>query len=466
MSLSEDYIEETDMMIPYTSNISDKLVYTNHPTDIVILDDRMVRKSSDTLAVHPESVMTLEKVGEIHKANGAYMFAGHYYIDQSGNVRGGRPEQALAADLLYLVKHVYGGNPTGSYNMSKMEPTDSGTFTGNKIVIFVSGNTTQEILNKGQRESIINLVHSIMNRWRSIRNVYSLTEYMPSINNFGKMVDMNSLRLDVANSYVPITHNVPAGTSYTYGSRQLYYDSEYPLSGNDISMVQEYLYVLTNFNKNVHRGGLYDKSTLGLVENFQRMYELPVTGEMNKTDYAVLAKAVEKYFQTPTNNKYHRMLKYVEGREMSGLDIQAAQIKLKNLGFLPASYEAKGIYDKTTMDAVTEFQYKNASVTMTNGEIGPTVWKDIMGSQSATYIRNFVYDPTLSDNHQIHGGDVTRIQKAISVLKKKFGITLYTLSGYYDQMTYNNIRKIQQLTGRKVDGIVNEELFNYLVSLV
>src|SRR5699024_3888708 len=98
-------------------------------------------------------------------------------------------------------------------------------------------------------------------RWRSIRNVYSLTEYMPSINNFGKMVDMNSLRLDVANSYVPITHNVPAGTSYTYGSRQLYYDSEYPLSGNDISMVQEYLYVLTNFNKNVHRGGLYDKST-------------------------------------------------------------------------------------------------------------------------------------------------------------------------------------------------------------
>lgn len=445
--------------IPYTENISDNLVYKNNPTDIMIIDDHELKYSTETLRNNSKiKINTLESVGKLHSTQGAYMFAGHYYVDQQGSIKGGRPERALAANIQYLFKSLYG--ESGDYNFkNQIEPNDVDTFSANKIVIFVSGSTNQEPLNQGQIDSIVSLTKSIMSRWPNIRNIYSMKEYLPRISNLGKYVDMNIIRKQVNNTRIPVASKVPAGVTYTFGGRRLFYDSENPLTGSDVETLQEYLYVLSGYDENVSRGGRFDITTENIVKKFQRQSNLPVTGEIAAKDFQVISDAVSENFNSSDPNNYHRILRVKPGNLLSGLDVTRVQTQLRALKFLGPG-KLSGKYDTATEAGVKAFQ--NDRNIIADGQVGPVDWKMLMNTKMVFYTRIISYSVT----QPMSGEDVRYIQETIRRVKNHYAITLYSQNGIYDEVTYNNIRKIQQMSGMVANGVVDSAMWEFLNSLV
>ena len=50
-------------------------------------------------------------------------------------------------------------------------------------------------------------------------------------------------------------------------------------------------------------------------------------------------------------------------------------------------------------------------------------------------------------------------------MARNFGISTYTLNGFYDELTFNNARKIQAMSNYPIDGIIDESMYDFIMSL-
>src|SRR5699024_6944153 len=238
----------------------------------------------------------------------------------------GRPERALNQDLNKLTRATYSRMITE--NISPLDDIDAemrdrtSSISSNKIVICLEGNTSSKGIPKIQQNALVNLGKDIMGRNRNIKNIYSLNEFLPMYNNLGELVDFADIRAKIKSSIAPISVITPAGTvTYKFGSRVLRYIEDKNMSGNDIKLLELYLTRLGFEVLSIN--GVYDLFTVQAVRDFQKSYELEITGEFNRVDFDALNKALDKIKFTDTvNHKYHRILKYRENHLMRGKDVE------------------------------------------------------------------------------------------------------------------------------------------------
>lgn len=426
--------------ISYPLTISDNLNYGNIPLSIIVLDSR-------------NTPMTLSNMDMIHKSFGLKMFGYHYYITQQGEVLGGRPERAFACNVEALMKNMYNLDSGNNFTPQLDNIMSNNIMSANKIFVCIEANTDIAPLTNAQTNSLIALGQDIMSRYRNIRNIYSLQEYLPKIKNLGSFVDMNNIRSEVNKVTLKTYVDLPSGSiSYTFGKRKLYYDSESMMSGNDIKALQVYLNAIGVPCETTN--GKYDVVTYKAVQSFQRLYSLPVTGEMMKNDYLAIVQAVESLNYKQDFSKYYRYLRVDRNHYYSGDDVTKLQNQLVNLHLMKAN-QINGKYDETTSNIIATYQ-KNNGYEVT-GEVGPIDWKRIMGSKVVRYSRVIKFtEPLMS------GEDVLFIQKVIDKVKIKFNITITSLSGQYDQTTKNNVTKIQMMSNLAMTGIVDQQTWNLI----
>ena len=439
------------MDIPYPLTEKDfwelrKLNYSNNPVLIVLLD-----------SANPN--IDLDAMDTIHKSFGAEMYAFHYFINKLGKIYGGRPEQAMAANITLLMSKMFNGTSAiTDVNADMQKPMDSlgpdSVFAANKIFICVEGDTLTDGLTDGQRTSIINLSQDIASRHRNIVNTYSLRELIPQYKNFGDFVDMNSLRSDINRSIVNMYDDLPSGEiSYTFGSRKLFYDADKPLTGNDIKALKTYLTALSITGQS--DTSAYDLSTYYAVENFQKIYKLPVTGTMDTPDFERIRNLINTLNYVPEFGRYYRYLKYIPNNPLHNAanvaDITKNDIYLlqNQLNGIKYTVEVTGEYDEQTAAAVSAYERDNNL--LVNGEVGPATWQRIMNSTVYTFtgIINL-------ENPPYAGPEVKYIQNQIKKVQRKYNISAISLSGKYDTTTSNNVKKIQMMNNLAITGSVDE----------
>lgn len=441
------------MEINYPLEISPDLKYKNNPTNIVILDAR-------------QSVMNFDLISKLHcSIPGVLMYGFHYYIQKDGDILGGRPERALPCNVEYLMSKLY--NIIGSENnISKAESDTDNILSANKIFICLEGNTSIEQINNGQRMSLVNLCQDIMGRYRNIKNVYSMSEYISSYDNLGSFVDMNELRSNISNNISNMYVDIPSGsTSYTFGKRKLYYDADNLITGNDVKTLQTYLNAL-NFPCHT-TNGIFDVFTYNAVSTFQKAEGfIPVSGNtasgyigqegiMNTREFARIKDMVLQLSINHDYSNYYRFMRYNPSNNMYGDDINKISNKLMDLGYLKIN---TGKFDNAMYNAIKSFQQDNhLNVT---GEIGPIDWKNIMDAESLVFDGTISYVP----NDNTPNKNILYLQKIIKKFKDRYSITVVSLTGYYDETTYNNVRKIQLMNNFAMTGDITEEFWKFLLS--
>lgn len=433
------------MRLNRTLPISRDLIYRNNPVSIIILDSR-------------NRNMGINDIDIIHRGLGMKMFGYHYYIDREGIIYAGRPERAFSCDVAITTQKMqtnYINDNVSPFDDYDIEVDSAKNIVSSgRIFICLEGNTEIMDITFKQRSSLITLGKDVKERNRNIRGIYSLSEILPDTFNLGIYVDMNSIRAEINSTLVPVYVNTPAGgISYTYGMRELFYNVYDPLSGNDVKLVQLYLKALDIPIRDT--SGIYNLFTHQAVENFQRMFDLEVTGKMTKLEYDLLLEKVRSLSISYDYSLYHRLLYYRKDNPMIGDDVTNIQNRMKTLRYV----DATGKFDKQMEDGVIKFQ-KDFGLTP-DGEIGPITWRMIMKTLGFEFTRLIEYTP----DHLIEGEDIRFLQRKIAIIARKFGIVTYSINGLYDEITYNNIRKIQSQINFPINGIIDEKMFDYIANV-
>ena len=141
---------------------------------------------------------------------------------------------------------------------------------------------------------------------------------------------------------------------------------------------------------------------------------------------------------------------------MKGPDVGRIQNHLVAMKLLP---EVTNKFDEATDIAVRTFQRK-AGVEP-DGIIGPITWKQVLSGEEIKFTRNLRYDAA----NPMRGSEIKYLQEKIRDLQRRYSLAQISLTGEYDEITYNNIRKIQSLSNLPITGVVDERLFNYLLNL-
>lgn len=427
--------------------IADRLVYQNNPSSIIIVDSR-------------NKVISIEQMDRIHRALGMKMFGYHYFISLDGEVFMGRPERAFSCDVEVVLQHIQ-TNTDSTVNQSpfgldgsEVESAANVISTG-RIFICLEGNTEVQDMTTRQRIALVALCKDIKSRNRNIRSVYSLSEIIPKLNNLGPYVDMNSVRSEINDTVMPAYISTPAGqVSYTFGRRKLFYNPDKPLQGNDVKLLQLYLISLGFPMSDTN--GVFTSLTEHTVKNFQRASGLRVTGTMEDADYDAILKGVARLAVKTDYSTYHRILYYRKDNPMKGPDVGRIQNHLVAMKLLP---EVTNKFDEATDIAVRTFQRK-AGVEP-DGTIGPITWKQVLSGEEIKFTRNLRYDAA----NPMRGSEIKYLQEKIRDLQRRYSLAQISLTGEYDEITYNNIRKIQSLSNLPITGVVDERLFNYLLNL-
>ena len=391
----------------------------------------------------------------IHRALGMKMFGYHYMIYRDGTIHAGRPERAFSCDIEVVTQAMHTNRNLENESPFDFSPEDlevesaTNVISSGRIFICLEGHTEASDITLMQRNSLIELSRDIKERNRNVRGIYSLSEIIP-VDNLGIFVDMNTIRSEINSSLVPVYVDTPVGgVSYTYGGRELVYNPENPLSGNDVRLVQLYLRALNIPLRSTN--AIYDLFTFRAIKEFQKIARLEITGNMDEENFRVLQEKVRELSVVRDFSQYHRLLYYKEYNMMSGRDVSNLQSNLARLRYLEQTDE----FDKQTMEGVKRFQY-DAGLEQ-DGVVGPITWRMIMDTIGVEFERTIVYNP----DDLVRGNDVRFIQRKIALMARRFGIVTYSSNGVYDEITFNNVRKIQSQINFPIDGIINEKMFDY-----
>lgn len=436
------------MKYTYPLDIAEDLIYTNNPSNIIVMDSR-----NHTIGV--------DALDRIHRSIGLKMIAYHYFITLSGTVYGCRPERALNPDLLKLTRATYsrmlreGVSPLDDID-AEMEDRSS-SISSNKIIICLEGNTSSRSIPVNQMNSLIKLGKDIMSRNRNIKDVFSLNELLPMYNNLGENVDFADIRARIKSVISPMSVITPAGTvTYKFGGRVLKYVPDNNMSGNDIKLLEIYL---TRLGFEVpHSNGVYDLFTINAVRAFQKKFKLPITGEFHSEDFDIINSEINKLrFIDTSKNKYHRVIRYREDNEMYGDDIEILNERLQKIYPLE---NFTNTFNLVSKNAVELFQEKNKIDV--DGVVGPITWKMIFDYNYVRFIETIIYDP---EGNNEYSDVIKMIQEKIRKNANRFTISEMSHNGFYDVVTYNNIRKIKSIINMPLNGNIDEDTFNFFNSL-
>jgi peptidoglycan hydrolase-like protein with peptidoglycan-binding domain len=350
--------------------------------------------------------------------NDKVMFRGHFYISKDGRIFRGRPINVFG-DFAY-------------------DSVKNRNFNVNSIGIYVEGDYTSELMPVIQRSSLILLIQYLKNEHDSIRSIYGLDELISGIDNPGVLFPLNEIIASALNVNIEPVRIAPNGnTRYAFESRTLYYDPVKPITGNDVKELQ---FLLTLFGFTCDINSIFDNVTLDAVINFQRSYNVVPDGVVSTDTFNYIRRLSMKFYENKIT--FNRILE-VRNPFLYGEDIKRLQNRLNLLGF-PCT--ESGFYDDLTSDAVREFQ--NTHSLRPDGKVGPITWEKITVNNYVFVKRVLQYTVPM-----MYGDDIRLVQQRLDDL----GFTIHEPSGWFDEITRQQVINFQKSIGINADGVVNED---------
>ena len=228
--------------------------------------------------------------------------------------------------------------------------------------------------------------------------------------------------------------------------------------------------------------GIYDKDTENAVKKFQEIFNLPVTGIVDKGTwykikyvYTSVKKLSDLYSEGLSESDvtflYSDELKYGD----TGIEVEYIHYYLDALAFLDKDIprlSTNSIYTNNTETMVKAFQEKyNLPVTgvftYADWQILKKAYNDILKSFPKEY-QDYV-DELYPDYFLVRGmtgPDVKRFQKfLLAICKYDKSIPGVRVNGIFDELTEKSVMKLQSDYGFDINGVVGPLLWRKAVEL-
>ena len=228
--------------------------------------------------------------------------------------------------------------------------------------------------------------------------------------------------------------------------------------------------------------GIYDEETKTAVEKFQSIFNLPVTGIVDKGTwykikyvYNSVKKLSDLYSEGITEEEatflYTDKLEYGD----TGIEVEYVHYFLDALAFLDEDIPrlpTNSIYTNNTINMVKAFQKKyNLPVTgvftYSDWVVLQNAYNNILKSFPKEY-QDYVNElyPDYFLTRGMTGNDVKRFQKfLLAICKYDKSIPGVRVNGVFDDLTEKSVFKLQEDYGFDVNGVVGPLLWRKVVEL-
>ena len=354
------------------------------------------------------------------------------------------------------------------------------------------------IENKSTYENIENIVEEIFNNY-----VVKGTQVQPYFTRYcdGRTTECDGLSqwgsvelanqgkspLDILKYYygddISIKYNAPVGdNTESYPG----YEVKLGMLGNPVMAIQRdlrrirYNYpAIPPINTML---GIYDQETEDAVKKFQEIFNLPVTGVVDKATwykikyvYTSVKKLADLYSEGLTENDitflYSDELDYGD----TGIEVDQIHYYLNALSFLDPdipNLPLSNVYDNNTITMVKAFQKKyNIPVTgvftYTDWVVLKNAYNNILKSFPIEY-QSYVDElyPNYFLLRGVTGDDVRRFQNfLLKICRYDKSIPGVRVNGIFDELTEKSVMKLQQDNNLDINGVVGPVLWSKVVEL-
>jgi peptidoglycan hydrolase-like protein with peptidoglycan-binding domain len=348
--------------------------------------------------------------------HGKVMFGGHFFIAKDGTIFKGRPLNTFGD---------FASDGKRNFNI-------------NSIGICLEGDYELELMPTSQKNAIVLLIQQLRYDHSSIRSIYALDELFRDTKNPGTLFPMNEILSQALNVGLEPLRIAPNGLMrYAFKTRTLYYDAKKPITGNDVKELQ---IILNLFKFPCDVTEVFDAITLDAVISFQKSNNLTPDGIVGEETFAIIKKMSEKFYENRLN--FNRILYVIAPNYLYGNDVKRLQERLNLLGY-PCTVD--GFYDEDTSEAVRSFQEIHSLIP--DGKVGPVTWSQITTANFDFIKRLLVYTTPM-----LYGDDVKLVQQRLSDL----GFPVAFASGWYDEITRQQVINFQKTRGLKATGEVDQ----------
>jgi peptidoglycan hydrolase-like protein with peptidoglycan-binding domain len=350
---------------------------------------------------------------------GKVMFGGHFFVSKDGSI--------------------FRGRPLGTFGEFATDERTGRSFDVNSIGICVQGDYEMELMATAQKNAVINLIQQLRHDHPSIRTTYALDELIEGCQNPGALFPMNEIIALSLNIAVQSIRLAPNGmTRYAFTERTLYYDARVPVTGNDVRELQ---IILLNLGFECEINGKFDLMTMNAVMSFQKSHNLAPNGTVDGDTFNLVRKQSEKFYENRLT--FSRILYLNAPNYFYGNDVKRLQERLNLLGH-PCT--VTGFYDEETVSSVTDFQEMHSIPA--DGRVGPVTWSQITTSDFDFVKRVLSYSTPM-----LFGDDVRLVQQRLSDV----GYPIPTASGWFDEITMQQVMNFQRASGLEPSGAVDQE---------
>lgn len=228
--------------------------------------------------------------------------------------------------------------------------------------------------------------------------------------------------------------------------------------------------------------GIYDEETVNAVKKFQEIFNLPITGIVDKGTwykikyvYTSVKKLSDLYSEGLTKDEvtflYTDKVEYGD----TGIEVEYIHYYLDAIAFLDSDIPrlpTNSIYNNNTITMVKAFQEKyglpvTGVFTYQDFNVLRKVYDNILESFPSEY-KDYVND-LYPDYFLVKGlanNDVRRFQKyLLAICRYDKSIPGVRVNGIFDDLTENSVKKIQSDYGFDINGVVGPLLWRKVVEL-
>ena len=226
--------------------------------------------------------------------------------------------------------------------------------------------------------------------------------------------------------------------------------------------------------------GIYDEETVSAVKKFQEIFNLPITGIVDKGTwykikyvYTSVKKLADLYSEGLTQDEvtflYTDKVEYGD----TGIEVQYIHYFLDAIAFLDNDIPrlpTNSIYNNNTITMVKAFQEKyglpvTGVFTYTDFSVLRKVYDDILKSYSnEEYVSDLYPDYFLVKG--MTNNDVKRFQRyLLAICRYDKSIPGVRVNGIFDDLTEKSVKKLQNDYGFDINGVVGPLLWRKVVEL-
>ena len=246
-------------------------------------------------------------------------------------------------------------------------------------------------------------------------------------------------------------------------------------SGNDVETLQDELNRIGQNYPAIPRindpRGVYGVGTVAAVEEFQRVFDLPVSGEVDKATwyrikryYAGVKGLAELVGEGVTLQEADLPYETALSVGSSGVPVRLIQYYLSTIAYLTGRFEVipvNGVFDAVTENAVRQFQTFYGLTP--DGIVGRQTWNELnrIYREIVAEIPDSFYGnrarlyPGYVLSEGLRNGDVSNLQTYLNFIGQYYAdLPTLPVTGFFGSQTRSAVETFQRLFGLGVTGTV------------